>query len=126
MQDSRRSVTGVTKAQAAAYCAWAHSRLPSDAEWLGAARADCQKFPWGNDVLPASNCFAGDRGRFIVAPGSFPRDIIRGIYDLHGNVSEWTADGTVRGVGSCEAPLGEENASAREWSHDTGFRCMVP
>ncbi len=126
MRDENRAVTGVTRADAAAYCAFVGARLPSSAEWLAAARADCHKFPWGDsENVTFSNCLSSEAGRPIRPPGSFPRDVVRGIYDLHGNVSEWTADGRPHGVPYCVAPLGAIAESEEERSDGVGFRCMA-
>ena len=75
-------------------------RLLSEAEWEYAARAGTEtKYSWGDDVgVNRANCdgcsslWDGDR----TAPvGSFPPNPW-GLHDMHGNVSEWVADGWER------------------------------
>lgn len=115
-------VVGVTWEQANAYCAWRTMRykeenripreqsiepfrLPTEAEFEYAARAGNNKqlYPWSSgDMLDAEDCLCGnfmpDEGNYtadkhlITAPvGSFaPNDY--GLYDLGGNVAEWTSN----------------------------------
>lgn len=84
------------------YVAWLSSatgrtyRLPSEAEWEYAARAgSATRYAWGNDMGEGrANCNKGC-GRpfdFSTGPvGSFAANAF-GLYDMHGNVSEWVAD----------------------------------
>ena len=71
-------------------------RLPSEAEWEYAALANkVTIFPWGDDISEnKANCFdCGSRWDSVgVAPiGSFDANAF-GLYDIIGNVTEWTAD----------------------------------
>ena len=133
----------VTWTEADAYCQAQGKRLPSEQEWEYVARhgTDSARFPWGNEEPMNQLCWAGaqhpDRdGSCRVA--SFPAEAF-GLYDLAGNVGEWTATSE-----PLLAPKGEPGRVARggswasnaahgillhrvEWVrlHDgaTGFRC---
>ena len=77
-----------------AYAQWKHRRLPSEEEWEKAARGtDGRRFPWGSEEKQgAANIYEGDAAKKWSEPTAFPLDLsVYGVYDMAGNVSEWTA-----------------------------------
>ncbi len=93
-------VTMVTWDEAIAYCERLGGgiRLPSEAEWEYAARAGSQTpFPWGADITPENaNYYYTEQGNKIgpgqrTPCGSYPPNAF-GIFDMTGNVCEWTMD----------------------------------
>jgi formylglycine-generating enzyme required for sulfatase activity len=93
----------VTFEDAREYCRWLASvagrpfRLPTEAEWEKAARGglERQAYPWGNDIDLSLASFlprAGQRAGYGTRPvKAYPPNAF-GLYDMAGNVWNWTAD----------------------------------
>ncbi len=100
-------VVGVSYDDARNYAAWLSEktgevyRLPSEAEWEFAARAGAgATFSFGEELTArkanydARYLYRGKRGRWIGHPTPASRYPANGfgLFDMHGNVWEWTAD----------------------------------
>jgi len=89
-------VVNVTLYQANAYCRWLGQRLPTQYEWERAAHGpDGNFWPWGNtDPTPETvNMPWGDyEPSGLISVDSNPEGVSpEGIYNLIGNVWEWTS-----------------------------------
>ncbi|XP_060029122.1 inactive C-alpha-formylglycine-generating enzyme 2 isoform X3 [Erinaceus europaeus] len=141
---------------ALAYCAWRGKRLPTEEEWEFAARGGLagQVYPWGNQFQPnRTNLWQGrfpkgdkaEDGFHGVSPvNAFPPQNNYGLYDLLGNVWEWTASPyqasdqdmrVLRGASWIDTADGSANHRARvttrmgntpdSASDNLGFRCAA-
>jgi formylglycine-generating enzyme required for sulfatase activity len=115
----RAPIAGLTRADAAAFLAWlsqqspARYRLPTEAEWEYAARANTTTpFYFGAAIAPSlaaydySASYAGSpRAEYRGAPeaaGAFPANRF-GLFDMLGNVWEWTQACAEPGGADCAA-----------------------
>lgn len=124
-------VVQVAHEDAAAYAGWAGASLPTEAQWEYAARGglDGAEFTWGDQARPGGRLPAntwdgpdfpwrstGESGWSRTAPvGSFPPNRY-GLFDMAGNVWEWTDDWWTdrhpAASGDCCAPANPRGGAA--------------
>ena len=145
-------VVQVAYPDAQAYAKWAHKRLPTEAEWEFAARGKLwgKPYVWGEKFKPDGKWMAntyqghfpdqdsGADGFIGISPvGKFPPNGY-GLYDMAGNVWQWTADwyrpdyyaqlakigGVARNPKGPEAPFDPSEPNDRKKVHRGGsFLC---
>jgi len=120
----RHPVVHVGFEDALAYATWAGTSLPTEPEWEHAARGGLHQatYPWGDEFAPRGRTMANTwRGRFpfenLDRPGADRTTPVKrfapngfGLYDVAGNVWEWTrtpwtsSHARAAGPPSCCAP----------------------
>jgi formylglycine-generating enzyme len=99
-------VVQVAYPDAVAYAKWAGKRLPSEAEWEFAARGGLagKPFVWGDEFRPHGKWMAnthqghfpnsdtGEDGYIGTSPVTHYPPNAYGLYDMAGNVWQWTSD----------------------------------
>ncbi len=120
-------------------CEGAGKRLCTEEEWEAACRsAGHTDFPYGKKAQKGWCVSKGPRVRAAAASGSHPKCVTpEGVFDLSGNVAEWTASPVREGApqrvirgGSFKQPDGKTGCGARDYllpglggSAHLGLRC---
>ena len=151
----------ITQPQASSACAAAGKRLCTDVEWLRACRgSESRRYPYGtardpkrcNDsraVHPAIELFGDRRNPFLYIQNACLNQLRgglarageyegcatpEGVFDLMGNLHEWSADpaGTFRGGYYVDTRINGEGClyrtvahGVRHFDYSTGFRCCA-
>lgn len=126
-------VVHIAYEDAQAYADWAGKRLPTEAEWEFAARGGNpnQPFAWGDELTPKGKFLAnffqgnfpyennGQDGFTGAAPIQSFQPNAYGLYDMIGNVWEWSSDwyrpdtharNKLAGMAVCKDPSGPESS----------------
>jgi len=135
----RHPAVHVAYEDAEAYASWAGKALPTEAEWERAARGGLEgkRFTWGDEHFPGGKSMANSwQGEFPwqnlmldgyegTSPvGSFPPNGY-GLFDMAGNVWEWTCDWYVQrhadeAISSCCGPPVNPRIATPDKSYDPG------
>ena len=137
--DDNLPVYNVSWTDAQDYVAWLSKttqtkyRLPSEAEWEYAARANtATKFWWGNSLLPnkaaCKGCGTDVNAALPVKVGAFAPNPL-GLHDMAGGIAQWVADcwikdyqgaprnGTARELANCRQRV----LRGGSWKNDSSY-----
>ena len=90
---SKHPINCVDWKQAKTYCAFVGKRLPTEAEWERAARAnDSDIYPWGSSRPTEDLAVYGRELEEGTMPVASKPAAAHGLYDMAGNVWEWVED----------------------------------
>ncbi len=138
-ENRNHPVVGVSWRDANAYAGWAAKSLPTGEQWEKAARGPSgRRYPWGDEATPA-RCNVRESRVKTTTPVDWYDDGVSeyGVYDLCGNVWEWTSSHGPRGLwqvrgGAFSAglgrilPAGSTEGTPETHRDDLGFRTVLP
>jgi formylglycine-generating enzyme required for sulfatase activity len=92
--EPKQPVVGVSWKEAVKFCKWKGKRLPTEAEWEKASRGKRRViYPWGNELPDKTKVNFKEQVNKTTPVGSYEAGKSDyGVYDLSGNVAEWTHD----------------------------------
>src|SRR4029077_851060 len=148
--DDQRAQPCVSLPDASAYCRWDGGRLPTEAEWMRAARGQSTDvFPWGNEFDPHGGLLRANFGEKPSTgyatyatvpedapwpadgyPGLSPRCAFPagrspfGVCDLEGNLAEWAISDTT--ASENEVVLGGSWVDGEVTAFRLGLRFVSP